>query len=316
MSKSDMKKWASEVDTSQTDALIEELQKDYASEKKPWDEIEGTKDKYAPNYRRICPKRPAWETPYLVRPCHYLGPHNQMVLCLKEAGICECPACQLRLDLEKGGDKKGAAMLRPSVRTFLNVVHLNEEGGLAEEKIYLLGLNKLQFLGKQGTEYDMDEESDLPLYYFFKQYGDLSHVEHGRDLRIRAKQEDWDGNKFFTMKFKVSEPSPFPGSSDLLDEELIDLMSVAPALEPSEMMALIEGRASGAVSLSAPVETPALAAPAEEAPRSRWGDDDDAGEATSSVEPVTEEGKAEPKSPPQTNPKAAMERLNKHLEKK
>ena len=41
MTKSDMKKWATEVDTSQTDALIEELQKDYASEKKPWDEIEG-----------------------------------------------------------------------------------------------------------------------------------------------------------------------------------------------------------------------------------------------------------------------------------
>ncbi|KKL99337.1 hypothetical protein LCGC14_1815390, partial [marine sediment metagenome] len=124
---------------------------------------------------------------------------------------------------------------------------------------------------------------------------------------------------FFTMKFKVSEPSPFPGSSDLLDEELIDLMSVAPALEPSEMMALIEGRASGAVSLSAAVETPALAASAEEAPRSRWGDDDDddddAGAATVPVEPVTEEGKTEVKSPPQTNPKAAMERLNKHLEK-
>ncbi len=309
MSKSDMKKWASEVDLDATRTLITELQ----TKGKPWFKVEKEQKKYVRNYLRICPKRPEWPTPYQIVPVHYLGPNNQMVVCLREAKIGECPACQLRWELERGNDKKGAQGLRPSVRTFMNVVQLNEDGTLAEENIFLLGLNKLQFLGKQGFEPDLDEEGELPLYFFFEKYGDLSHVETGRDLLIKAKDEKSGDYDTVHMKFSVADPSPFPGTSDLLEEELTSLPEVVPTFEASDMVALIEGR-SGATVLSV---TEGEVVPQIEAPRNRFGDEDEDKEETptADAEAPAEEEKTEAKSPPQTNPKAAMERLNKHLEK-
>jgi hypothetical protein len=317
--KSDLSGWASDIDTEATRALIEELQ----TSGKPWDKLESDPKKYVTNYRRICPKRPEWPNPYQIVPVHYLGPNNRMAVCPKEAGVGECPVCQLRWQLQEGGDEQGARRLRAAIRTFLNVVRIDQDGNLAEDKVFLMGLNQLQFLGKRDTAYDPDEESELPLFYFFEKYGDLSHVETGRDLLIKAKEETFKTEtgeqKMLRMKFSVADPSPFPGTGELLEEGLIDLPEVVAVSEPSEMVALMEGRATGAMML--PAATPGETTPQATAPvatKSRFGGAEEEEEATE-PSPTEEETAAEPeeapenpraaKAPPKTDPKDALERL-------
>ena len=181
----DLSAWDSEIDLEATQELIDQLQ----AEGKNWDKLEIGQKKYKANYRRICPKRPDWQNPYQITPIHYLGPNRRMVICLKESGLGDCPACQLRWELHEADAEAEARSLRHSVRTFLNVVHVDKNGELEDDKVYLLGLNQLQFIGKRGVEYDPDEEGDLPLYNFFTKYGDLSSVSQGRNLLIKAKEE-------------------------------------------------------------------------------------------------------------------------------
>ncbi len=319
--KNDMSQWASNIDLEATRALIDELQTQMDG--KNWDKLENSPTKYVTNYRRICPKRPDWPNPYQIVPVHYLGAQNRMVICLKEAGLGDCPACQLRWELEAGGDKVAAQGLRTSIRTFLNVVKINQDGTLADDKVFLMGLNQIQFLGKRGVEYDPDEESELPLFYFFEKYGDLSHVETGRDLQIRAKEEKSGDYTMNNLKFQAADPSPFPGTSEMLDEELNDLSKVVAALPATEMVALIEGRATGAMALNSgevvqQVEGPTTntPTPAPAAPANRFGGEE-AEEATSSSTPQTEESAIEEpsddpkasKAPPTTDPGAALKRL-------
>lgn len=308
---SDLSNWASEINLEATRDLLAELQR----EGKPWDTLASSPQKYIVNYRRICPKRPEWPNPYHIVPVHYLGPNNRMAVCLKEAGLGDCPACHLRWQLQDGGDEKAASQLRPSIRTFLNVVRINQDGSLAEEKVYLLGLNQLQFLGKRGVEYDPDEESALPLYYFFEKYGDLSHVHHGRDVLIKAKQEKQGDYDVLSLKFSVAGTSPFPGTSELLEEGLVDLPAVVEAIEPSDMVALIEGRATGPLVLNTGAPVAQLAT----APTNRFGatDEEEEEEEEKTTQPEEEETqpeeeeKTKPKAPPKTDPTAALDRLRK-----
>jgi hypothetical protein len=244
-----------------------------------------------------------------------------MVVCLKETGMGECPACQLRWQLEEGGDKQAASGLRPSIRTFLNVVKINQDGTLAEDKVFLLGLNQLQFLGKRGVTYDEDEESTLPLFYFFEKYGDLSHVETGRDLLIKAKKDKQGDFEMLDLKFAVEEPSPFPGTGELLDEGLVDLPEVVAAIAPDEMVSIIEGRATGAMAIGSGAAVPQVEGPAvtqAPAPASRFGGAEEEAPASEAEAEETEE--AEPTDPkaakaaPETDPSAALKRLRKSQE--
>ncbi len=321
----DMSQWASNMDLDATRALIDELQ----TEGKPWDKIESSPKKYVTNFRRICPKRPEWQNPYQIVPVHYLGPSNRMTVCLKDAGLGNCPACTLRWQLQDGGDEQAARKLRPSIRTFLNVVRINEDGSLAEEKVFLMGLNQLQFLGKRGVEYDPEEEDELPLFYFFEKYGDLSHVETGRDLLIKAKDDKQGDFEMVKMKFSAADPSPFPGTGELLEGGLIDLPAVVAVNDEAEMVAMIEGRATGALMLGSGTPAAATALPeattVAEAPKSRFGGEEEdteeeetPAEAEAPVEPAeesSEESTETPsnpraaKKPPETDPKAALARL-------
>ncbi len=327
----DMSKWASEMDIGATRQLIEELQ----AEGKPWDKLESDAKKYITNYRRICPKRPEWQNPYQIVPVHYLGPSSRMVVCRKEAGIGECPACNLRWELHDGGAEAESRQLRTSIRTFINVVHIDSDGNIPEDdgKVYLLGLNQLQFLGKRGVEYDPDEESELPLFGFFEKYGDLSHVTAGRDLLIKAKDEKSGDFDVQALKFSVAEPSPFPGTSELLDEGLVDLPEVVTIIEPEEMVAVIEGRATGTTAIAMPGAPAQIAeaatAPAEPTGGSRFGGEEAEEEetepaATTEEEPAAEEPAAEAADddaraaakPPKTDPAAALKRLREQQDKK
>jgi len=329
----DLSAWDSEINLDSTQKLINELQADG----KAWDKLESDPKKYILNFRRICPKRPEWENPYQIVPVHYLGPSNRIVVCLKEAQIGECPACVLRWELHDAGAEAESRQLRASIRTFLNVVHIDKKGELVikegedEAKVYLLGLNQLQFLGRRGVEYDPDEESELPLFEFFRKYGDISNVVTGRDLLIKAKDETSGDYEVQHLKFSVADPSPFPGTSKLLEEGLVNLTEVVTILEPTEMMATIEGRATGAVAIAPPPAAPQITetatAPVEQ---NRFGgaeeEEEEGGEPESAPPESTviddgsnegeEKGDARASTiPPKSDPAAAIARLRKNQAK-
>lgn len=323
---SDMSAWESDIDVEATRKLVSELQ----TEGKPWDKLESSDKKYIVNYRRICPKRPEWENPYQIVPVHYLGPQGRMAVCLKEAGLGECPACTLRWELNDAGAEAESRQLRASIRTFLNVLRVDKNGDLTDDKVYLLGLNQLQFLGKRGVEYDPEEESELPLFGFFEKYGDLSHVVEGRDLLIKAKDEKSGDYNIQHLKFAVAPPSPFPGTSELLEKGLTALPEVVAVITPEEIVATIEGRATGAIAIGPPGDTPQIEAPAVtpaaevEEPASRFGgaeeaEEDTATEATEVQTETSEESEdADARAsvtPPKTDPAAAIARLRKNQNK-
>ncbi|KKK74542.1 hypothetical protein LCGC14_2882740, partial [marine sediment metagenome] len=186
--------WASTIDVDATKQLLDEIG---TTQGLPWLKVESSDTKYIPNLVRVCPKRPEWTHPYQITPVHYLGPQNRMVICPKEAVSGECPVCVQSWIFFEADNKKAAGQLRSKFRTFLNVVKINKDGSLAEEKIFVLGLNQMQFSGKRGAKFDLDEEGDLPLFEFFKKYGDLSHVETGRNLIIKAKKDTSNPNQDF-----------------------------------------------------------------------------------------------------------------------
>ena len=311
--------WASEIDVEATKQLLDEI--NAPSQSTPWFKVESSEGKYIPNLVRICPKRPEWKDPYRITPVHYLGAQNRMVVCLREAHLeaemGQCPVCIFRWELRETNEA-AADKLRSKFRTFLNVVKINKDGSLAEEKIFVLGLNQMQFSGKRGTEFDWDEEGDLPLFEFFRKYGDLSHVETARNLIIKAKMDASNPKPEFRktvlMKFVVDDPSPFPGTSELLEEGLTTLSEVASLEEPAQMVALMEGRAANAMVLPAGSEQPGLAqpAPAPAEPKSAFAAaaDGEEEEPEAPVTPKTDPSKAQGKLREQSeDQKAALSRL-------
>lgn len=323
--KGDLSEWVSDIDIQATQKLIDDLQR----EGKNWDKLDIGKSKYTANYRRICPKRPEWTNPYQVTAVHYLGPNRRMVLCRKELSK-SCPACDLRWELNDAGAKAEANSLRPSVRTFMNVVHINQDGDLEDDKVYLLGLNQIQFVGKRGVEYDPDEEGDLPLYNFFVKYGDLSHVEHGRDLLIKAKEDKSGDFDTTAMKFSVGPTTPFPGTSEMLKEGLTDITAVASVMDGDEMVATIEGQSAPTLAVVPTTQVASLPA-SSNGSRFSGGDDEEpegtvdgkfkdvspSPEVESAQEAEAEE-KADAKASapaPTSDPAAALKRLRANQEK-
>ncbi len=306
--------FASDIDIEATKQLLDEI--NAPSQGLPWFKFESSEKKYIPNLVRVCPKRPDWTHPYQITPVHYLGPQNRMVICLKEAGLGDCPVCMQSWALFEVEEKKAAGQLRPKFRTFLNVVKINKDGSLAEEKVLVMGLNQMQFSGKRGAEHDWDEEGTLPLFEFFKKYGDLSHVETGRNLIIKAKMDasNPEFKNTLLMKFVVDDPSPFPGTSELLEEGLTTLSEVASLEEPAQMVALMEGRATNAMVLPAGSEQQALAqpAPAPAEPKSAFAAaaDGDEEEKEAPVAPQTDPSEAQGKLREQSeDQQAALARL-------
>ena len=330
----DLSRWDTTIDTEKTRKLIAELA---VSSKKPWFEPVVGKDKYVSNFLRVCPKRPEWENPWNIVPVHYLGSGNstRMVVCVKEANLGgECPACIIRWDLHEGGDEQGARGLRVSIRSFLNVLKIDSNGqltvdkdGEVDETIYILSLNQMQFLGKRQVQYDLDEESELPLFFFFEKYGDISNVARGRDLLIKCKQDKSGDYDTTAMKFSVAgEESPFPGTFEMLEGEgFNDLLQVVQLATAEEVMQIIDGRSPAA--LPAASSAPQLPAPASDG-ASRFGGDDDEEEPvpaasveeeeTPTTEPAEEEKPENPRASrtaPKTNQQAAITRLRDAQEK-
>jgi hypothetical protein len=180
----------------------------------------------------------------------------------------------------------------------------------------------MQLLGKRQVKYDLDEEGELPLFFFFEKYGDISSVTRGRDLVIKCKKDKSGDYDTTAMKFAVAdEPSPFPGTFDMLEGEgFNDLLTVVQLASAEEVMQIIEGRASGAAVLPAPTSAPQLPAPGS----SRFGGEDSEEEKSTpeaTPDPEPEGGGEEPpveekpdnprasRAAPQTNQQEAIARL-------
>lgn len=234
---------------------LEELVKAVTSGGISWDSLESDPRRYVPNYRRVCPKRPDWKYPFQVVPVHFAGPSNRMIGCPREAGMGECPLCNLGFGMIKQGMKDEGKEILPNTRVFMNVVRLNENGELAENKVFLLSMNQTSFFGSPTGE----SEDDEVLVALFREYGDLAHIEYGRNLEIRAKQVKRGRYEFNKLKYSVTDPVPFPGDDELL-EQLYDLPTVVPFVEPQEMVNIFEGRSFG-FSMLAPGQQPVAALP-------------------------------------------------------
>jgi hypothetical protein len=159
------------------------------------------------------------------------------------------------------------------------------------------------------------------LFFFFEKYGDISSVTHGRDLVIKCKKAKSGDYNTTAMKFAVAdEPSPFPGTFEMLEGEgFNDLLTVVQLASAEEVMQIMAGRASSATVLPAPTSAPQLPAPGS----SRFGGEDSEEEKpTPEATPVPEaEGQDTPaeeeppdnprasRAAPQTNQQEAIARL-------
>lgn len=232
-----------------------------------WDRLEADPKKYVANYRRICPKKADAQWPFQVVFVHYAGPSNRLMLCPRGVRLGECPLCIQGFALIKQGAKDEGKEMLSNMRVFLNVVRLTEEGKLKDEEVYLLSLSQTSFYGSPTGE----SEEDEILANLFREYGDISHIETGRNLAIRARTVKRGRFEFNKLKFEVSDPCPFPGSDDLLNTSN-DLSAVAPLLDPKEMVDTAEGRSFGfalvgpATPLAALPGRDSTTAPAEEIP--------------------------------------------------
>lgn len=309
---------------------FEELARTVTSSGISWDNLESDPKRYISNYRRICPKKPDWKYPFQVVYVHYAGPSNRMIGCPREMGMGECPLCNHGFSLIRSGAKDEGKDILPSLRVFMNVVRLRENGELADDKVFLLGMNLTSFFGSPTGESEEDEIlSDL-----FREYGDIAHIEYGRNLEIRAKQVKRGRFEFNKLKYAVTDPVPFPGDEALL-EQIYDLPGVVPFLDPNEMVDIFEGRSFGALLTSA---APIASLPAPTSPRdavvilppnkggfARRDEEEEVGEdepAESNEEETVEEPQdrratarsGSTKAVPKTNPSTAAARLRARLQ--
>ena len=261
-------KWGSTFDPSAAETLFNNMSPQ--GDAVDYDELSRDAQRYIPNYRRVCPKRPEWDLPFQAFPVHWIrsGANKPRPIgCPRLASGTACPLCNIGFDLLRQEDKKAARELLPKWRFYLNVVRLNQDGSLlleedtGEGKIYVLSLNEGQFRGTAETD---DNEF---LWKVFEDHGDISHIETGRNLEIMAREVTRGDFKFSRLRFSVAEPTPFPGSQEMLEEQLVDLSGIVPFYEPSEMVALVEGRSSstGSTTILAPGEETFVEGDVEEA---------------------------------------------------
>lgn len=289
------KSWASTFDPEKVKEAMEQMQRSGAN----FDKLE-TGSKYTDNYRRIAPKRPEWEFPFVIAPAHFrVGIGNRTLGCLREAKIGECPLCQYGFQLNDEGDKKAASAILPNWSIYTNVVTLDQAGEMDESK----GIRILRF---NQTQWDL-------VWDEFEQHGDLSHIETGRNLRIRAKEEKKGDFTFNVLKISVSEPSPFPGTTKMLDEQLNDLASIVEFVDADEMLSIMEGQSAGA--LPSGTVSRALPGPAPVVEVKPGGFADEVEEDETPPDPEQEEEEVEEATPPKVDSAAAISRLTQRVQK-
>lgn len=231
--------------------------------------LEASPDKFVSNFLRILPGhrnmtgpdgRPCWFRGMFV---HYnIGPPGgqQVIGCPRLAKTGDCPICHHAFGLKREGFEKESRDYMPTGNAYLNVVKLKPptEGEkdlskyvLADDQIYVLSVRR-KFLAMLEDE--------------FAEGGDLTDVEEGRNINIRRKGTDMS----FEYKIRVSEPCPFPGDIDMLDD-IVDVTTLVPFLSYEKANGLLLGDATS----SADAFDKAQTAEVKRLPVAKPEDDDD-----------------------------------------
>jgi hypothetical protein len=302
----------STVDLDKARAQLEEM----TSQKVRRDKLATDSVRYVPNYRRIAPQVGQMSDWYQIVSTHFgVGPGNRSIVCLKEMKLGDsCPVCDFGWEIYHQGDKHAAGQILPSWRIYCNVVKLNQDGTVADENPYVLSLNQTQFAS-------LTDE--------FERYGDLTHLETGRNIEISAKEQKRGEFKFNELKFRISDPVAFPGDSGIL-ANAYDLTEITPVVTPEEMVAMLTGDVSGPALAAGPGSFGLLPSPAAETeelvqveqqaqeaaptvPAGGFGEDNAAPEAQVEAQPAPTDSKASG-PPPQTDPSAALARLKERYQ--
>ncbi len=197
------------------------------------------------NFRRILPQHPNMIAPAQVVPVHFgIGPNSRQFVCPREISnnVDVCPVCQVGFQTIRDGNKDAGQELLPNWRAYVNTVKLNQDGTLAEEKVYVLSLNKGQF------DSLVDE---------FSEYGDITNLETGRNVDIQSKDEVKGKFTVKNLNFRFSNPVPFPGDTSVL-EGTHDLTEFVELVSAEEMATALDGgSANGQVPFEARPALPA-----------------------------------------------------------
>ncbi len=301
------RKWreGSPVDQDRARNLLDAMKSDGVR----YDKLETSKTGFVSNFRRICPPTGSMEDWYQIVPVHFgVGPNKRRVICLRLTQISDfCPACTLGFEfLEKGEKKRGSEIL-PSWRIYINVMKLNKDGTLADDKPYVLTINQTQF------ESLLDE---------FKDSGDLTHIETGRNVNFKAKEIKKGEFIFNELKFKVTDEVVFPGDVNVLDA-LEDVTEIVSVVDAAEMVALLEGGVSNtALTSGDPMgQDSKVQEEKTEVVSGGFGDEEELDVAETKAEVVTEEELEAPQTAnksvtPTTDPTTAIDRLRAQVQKK
>ena len=274
-----------------------------------YDKLETSRTKFVSNFRRICPPTGSMEDWYQIVPVHFgIGPNKRSVICLRLTQISDfCPACTLGFEFLEQGDKKRGSSILPSWRIYINVMKLNQDGTLEDDKPYVLTINQTQF------ENLLDE---------FKDNGDMTHIETGRNVNFKAKEIEKGGFKFNELKFKVTDEVLFPGDVSTLDE-LEDVTEIVPVVDAAEMVALLEGGVSNtALPSGDPMgQDSKVQEEKTEVVSGGFNEDDDEALVENKPEVVTEEESEAPQKvnksvTPASDPTTAIDRLRAQVQKK
>ncbi len=193
---------------------------------KPMDKLE-TGTTLTSNFRRILPQHPNMTAPVQVVPVHFkVGPSGRQLVCPRLINGGDCPICAQGFAWIKDGAEKEGKEILPSWRAYLNVIRLTPKMEIAEDKVYVLSLNKTQFE-------DLTDE--------FTQYGDVTNLETGRPVDFAAKTTKRGNFEFNIIKYRVGEAAPFEVSEDLL-AETVDLSSYIEYHDAAGMLEIVQGQ--------------------------------------------------------------------------
>lgn len=212
--------------------------------------MDGGETKFKYTYLRLAPQHVNMERWFACYPQHFgLGPNRQVIGCARLLQEDECPACEWGFSLlDQKRDKEGKDIL-PSWRYYVNVIVLNqdgtprveEEGATPHIVIWSMGRRAFDLLKAQ-----------------FDKYGDITHIETGRNLEVGRKGKGGQDTSYIIES--APEASPFPANLEVLDG-VYDVTRIIKFIEAPAMQRLLAG---GSVNTEDPLgQQKALPAPVE-----------------------------------------------------
>jgi hypothetical protein len=203
------------------------------------------------NFVRILPPHDKMEGKLFQPVALHWMPDRTAYICPRRMMGGNCPLCQKGFEINKLGDKEGARKFWPNWAAYMNVLVLNKDGTLADEKVKLWSANR--------------DVTDL-LLELVQEVGDFTDVDEGRNLMVKAKKTSEGGFDKYDYIIQVSPKQTALPRPEVL-EELHDPTTVNPLLSAPDMQRLVHMLIEGPGAERAdPLALPA----ASEQPADEW----------------------------------------------